>query len=235
MRLFAGTLADPRPACAVGGARGEGHRRSASSTSGGVDRPRPVAGRPDRQGLGPRRRPDRRRGRRGRDRGRRTTSRRRRWRRSSCRVRRRRARRAARRARPARRAGPADRPAPGRRAPGDLACRSTARCRRRSSQATLADDYGARRSTFRETTTICVERPVGTGAAFELIGTDGNPFLATVGLRVEPAPVGAGVAFRLEVELGLDAGRVLHARWRRPCTRRLRPGPARLAGHGLRR
>jgi ribosomal protection tetracycline resistance protein len=31
---------------------------------------------------------------------------------------------------------------------------------------------------------------------------DPNPFLATVGLRVEPAPVGAGVDFRLEVELG---------------------------------
>ena len=30
----------------------------------------------------------------------------------------------------------------------------------------------------------------------------GNPFLATVGLRVDPAPVGAGVDFRLEVELG---------------------------------
>ena len=29
-----------------------------------------------------------------------------------------------------------------------------------------------------------------------------NPFLATVGLRVEPAPAGTGVAFRLEVELG---------------------------------
>ena len=31
---------------------------------------------------------------------------------------------------------------------------------------------------------------------------EGNPFLATVGLRVEPGPVGSGVEFRLEVELG---------------------------------
>jgi ribosomal protection tetracycline resistance protein len=31
---------------------------------------------------------------------------------------------------------------------------------------------------------------------------EGNPFLATVGLRVEPAPVDSGVEFRLEVELG---------------------------------
>ena len=34
------------------------------------------------------------------------------------------------------------------------------------------------------------------------MGEEINPFLATVGLRVEPAPVGSGVEFRLEVELG---------------------------------
>jgi ribosomal protection tetracycline resistance protein len=67
-------------------------------------------------------------------------------------------------------------------------------------QATLADEYGLA-VTFRETTTICVERPTGAGGAYELMG-DGNPFLATVGLRVEPAPAGSGVEFRLEVELG---------------------------------
>jgi len=67
-------------------------------------------------------------------------------------------------------------------------------------QATLADDYGLA-VTFRETTTICVERPVGVGSAHELMG-EGNPFLATVGLRVEPGPVGSGIEFRLEVELG---------------------------------
>jgi ribosomal protection tetracycline resistance protein len=68
-------------------------------------------------------------------------------------------------------------------------------------QATLADDFGLD-VTFRETTTICVERPVGSGAAFEIIDKDPNPFLATVGLRVDPSPAGAGVEFRLEVELG---------------------------------
>ena len=68
-------------------------------------------------------------------------------------------------------------------------------------QATLANDFGLE-VTFRETTVICIERPVGTGAAVETIDQEPNPFLATVGLRVEPAPVGAGVAFRLEVELG---------------------------------
>jgi ribosomal protection tetracycline resistance protein len=66
-------------------------------------------------------------------------------------------------------------------------------------QATLASDFGVD-VTFRETTMICIERPVGTGAAFELIGH--NPFLATVGLRVEPAAPNSGVAYRLEVEYG---------------------------------
>jgi ribosomal protection tetracycline resistance protein len=76
-------------------------------------------------------------------------------------------------------------------------------------QATLAEEFGVE-VTFHATTTICVERPLGAGEAFELIGTDTNPFLATVGLRVEPAPdrpkdspcgdEGTGLA--LEVELG---------------------------------
>ncbi|MGW0998539.1 GTP-binding protein [Streptomyces sp. NPDC002523] len=68
-------------------------------------------------------------------------------------------------------------------------------------QATLADEYGLD-VTFRETTTLCIERPAGSGQAVEFNKKDPNPFLATVGLRVDPAPVGAGVDFRLEVELG---------------------------------
>jgi ribosomal protection tetracycline resistance protein len=68
-------------------------------------------------------------------------------------------------------------------------------------QATLADDFGIEVG-FRETTTICIERPAGTGSAVERLRQPPNPFLATVGLRVEPAASGSGVAFRLEVELG---------------------------------
>ena len=67
--------------------------------------------------------------------------------------------------------------------------------------ATLAADHGVE-VTFRETTTICVERLLGSGEAFELIDVAPNPFLATVGLRVAPAPVGAGVTIGLDVELG---------------------------------
>ena len=68
-------------------------------------------------------------------------------------------------------------------------------------QATLADDFGLE-VTFRPSSTLCVERVVGTGAAYELIGQEPNPFLAQVGLRVEPGPVGSGVGFGLAVELG---------------------------------
>lgn len=67
--------------------------------------------------------------------------------------------------------------------------------------ATLASEFGVE-VWFRETTVICIERLVGCGAAVEFIDVAPNPFLATVGLRVEPAPVGAGVRYRLEVELG---------------------------------
>ncbi|GAB3494753.1 elongation factor G [Amycolatopsis cihanbeyliensis] len=67
--------------------------------------------------------------------------------------------------------------------------------------ATLTEEFGVA-VTFRETTTICLERPAGTGAAAEILHEGENPFLATVGLRVDPAPPGTGVDFRLEVEPG---------------------------------
>ncbi|MET0865834.1 MAG: translation factor GTPase family protein, partial [Nakamurella sp.] len=67
--------------------------------------------------------------------------------------------------------------------------------------ATLANDFGLE-VTFEETTTICVERVVGDGAAVEFIGIEPNPFLATVGLRIESAARNTGPQFRLGVELG---------------------------------
>ena len=65
-------------------------------------------------------------------------------------------------------------------------------------EATLAADYGLE-VVFRETTTICVERPVGRGEAIEILNADGNPFSATVGLRVEPGADDSGVEFVLDV------------------------------------
>ncbi|HEY6597351.1 MAG TPA: translation factor GTPase family protein [Asanoa sp.] len=62
--------------------------------------------------------------------------------------------------------------------------------------ATLAADYGIDVE-FRETTTLCIERPRGTGEAVEILNAPDNPFRATIGLRVEPAD---GVEFRLAVD-----------------------------------
>jgi ribosomal protection tetracycline resistance protein len=78
-------------------------------------------------------------------------------------------------------------------------------------QATLATDFGLDVS-FRESVTICVERLIGTGEAVEWLRkphsagsnptTPPNPFLATIGLRVEPRVAGTGVKFQIAVELG---------------------------------
>jgi ribosomal protection tetracycline resistance protein len=63
-------------------------------------------------------------------------------------------------------------------------------------EATLASDYGIGVS-FRPSTTICIERPAGTGEAVEFKSKAPNPFLATVGLRVAPAATGSGVSYRV--------------------------------------
>jgi len=66
-------------------------------------------------------------------------------------------------------------------------------------QATLANEFGLD-VTFRETTPISIERPIGTGEAIELLRAESNPFLATIGLRIDPAPNGTGIDFRLQVD-----------------------------------
>jgi len=67
-------------------------------------------------------------------------------------------------------------------------------------EATLAADYGVAVD-FLETTPICIERPVGVGEAVEFFGKNDNPFLATLGLRIEPAPVGSGIRLKLNARL----------------------------------
>jgi ribosomal protection tetracycline resistance protein len=61
-------------------------------------------------------------------------------------------------------------------------------------EATLAEEYGLRVA-FRETTTICIEQVVGTGEAVTTKDAKDNPFLAGVGLRIEPGPPGSGIAY----------------------------------------
>ena len=129
----------------------------------------------DRQALGSRRHPDRRRDRpaAARPRGRATTSPRRRWRRSSC------------------RADAADRgalhvaltqlaeqdPLINLRQDDvrqEISVSLYGEVQKEVIQATLATDFGID-VTFRETTTICIERPIGTGAAVETIGERPEP------------------------------------------------------------
>jgi ribosomal protection tetracycline resistance protein len=82
-------------------------------------------------------------------------------------------------------------------------------------QETLAVEYGIQVG-FHETSTICIERPLGPGEAGEVLYArtktnvtgnssplSSNPFLATVGLRLDPAPIGSGIEFRLDVDVRL--------------------------------
>lgn len=63
-------------------------------------------------------------------------------------------------------------------------------------QATLADDYGLSVS-FAPTTVRCVERLLGVGEAVEILYDDANPFLAGIGLRVEPGEPGSGEVYQV--------------------------------------
>ncbi|MEV6493272.1 translation factor GTPase family protein [Actinoplanes sp. NPDC051633] len=67
-------------------------------------------------------------------------------------------------------------------------------------ETTLAEQYGVAVS-FRGTSTIHIERPAGAGFAGRTLGKDDNPYFATLDLRVEPAPIGSGVSFELDVPI----------------------------------
>ncbi len=56
--------------------------------------------------------------------------------------------------------------------------------------------------TFEETSVILTERIIKTGSAIEEILIGDNPYLATVGLRIEPRNDGAGNTFSCEVPIG---------------------------------
>ena len=69
-------------------------------------------------------------------------------------------------------------------------------------QATLASEFGVEVGVPRDDDDLHRAARRRPARPFEIIDTPPNPFLATVGLRVDPAPAGSGVRFRLEVELG---------------------------------
>lgn len=66
-------------------------------------------------------------------------------------------------------------------------------------QSTLADDFNLA-VTFRETTMIYIERPIGRASALKILQSDTHPYSATVGLRVEPGPIDSGIEFRLDFD-----------------------------------
>jgi ribosomal protection tetracycline resistance protein len=76
----------------------------------------------------------------------------------------------------------------------------------------LAGQYGVA-VTFRPTVTVHIERIAGTGAARALVSDKVTPYLATLGFRVEAAPVGAGLVCELEVERGAMPPAFFAATW----------------------
>lgn len=67
--------------------------------------------------------------------------------------------------------------------------------------ALLEQRYGVR-ARFLETSVVCLERVVGTGASADRIKVGDNPYLAGMGLRIEAAPVGHGIEFSPGIERG---------------------------------
>ena len=161
--------------------------------------------------------------------------------RSSCAEQPRRSRAAPRRARAARRAGPADQRPAERTVLNEVSVSLYGEVQKEVIEATLADDFGLEVD-FRETTPIHIERPLRSGEAIEVLHSETNPFLATIGLRIDPAPADSGIEFRLDIDPRYGAAVPLQDA--RAASRqhmaRVRPrdaagGPPRLAGHGLRR
>ncbi|WP_410676918.1 GTP-binding protein [Amycolatopsis sp. cmx-4-68] len=65
-------------------------------------------------------------------------------------------------------------------------------------QETLATEFQVE-AEFSPSTIVHVERVIGVGEAFDEAP---DPFIATIGLRVEPGPIGSGRAFALEINTG---------------------------------
>jgi ribosomal protection tetracycline resistance protein len=66
-------------------------------------------------------------------------------------------------------------------------------------ESTLATDFGLDVE-FQDPSPIHIERPLRSGESIEVLNSETNPFLATIGLRVDPAPADSGVEFRLDIE-----------------------------------
>lgn len=74
-------------------------------------------------------------------------------------------------------------------------------------QDTLSSEYDLKVE-FGDSTVIHIERVVGTGVAHDEAPV---PFVATIGLRIEPRPEGSGNAFELEINTGVVPAAFLRA------------------------
>lgn len=83
---------------------------------------------------------------------------------------------------------------------GEISVRLYGEVQKEVMTETLEREYGIAIE-FEPSRIICVERPAGTGEHIELMGENGNPIMATVGIRVEPAPPGSGLHYAVR-EMG---------------------------------
>ncbi|HEU0115926.1 MAG TPA: hypothetical protein VFQ80_14670, partial [Thermomicrobiales bacterium] len=81
---------------------------------------------------------------------------------------------------------------------GEISLRLYGEVQKEVVMETLAREFGVA-VTFGPSQTICVERPIGVGEHVETMFAEGNPFYATVGLRIEPAAPGGGVRYAREL------------------------------------
>lgn len=82
---------------------------------------------------------------------------------------------------------------------GEISVRLYGEVQKEVMTETLLGEYGIE-VTFGPSQTVCIERPLKRGEHVEFVGQGGNPYYATVGLRIEPAMADSGV--RYERQLG---------------------------------
>ncbi len=77
---------------------------------------------------------------------------------------------------------------------GEISVRLFGEVQKEVIQETLLRDYDVE-ATFGASQTICIERPIGAGEHLELMGENGNPFWATVGVSIAAAEMGSGIRY----------------------------------------
>lgn len=77
---------------------------------------------------------------------------------------------------------------------GEISVRLYGEVQKEFIAATLANDFGLD-AHFEPSQIVCIERTTGSGYAIEYMGQEGNPFVGTVGIRVDPGPLDSGITF----------------------------------------